>query len=136
VVRDRLRRDVAVWRHVYVGESHAEAEDRLADTLARTRRHMLASRAAHNPADYRVDPAVLNAFNDPRVPEDEAVRQSLATGALYGTARQVAERMAELRDAGVRHVLCQMSFGYLGHERIVSSMKRFGEQVLPTFRPD
>jgi alkanesulfonate monooxygenase SsuD/methylene tetrahydromethanopterin reductase-like flavin-dependent oxidoreductase (luciferase family) len=60
----------------------------------------------------------------------------MATGALYGTARQVAEGMAELRDAGVRHVLCQMSFGYLGHERIVSSMKRFGEQVLPTFRPD
>lgn len=44
--------------------------------------------------------------------------------------------MAELRDAGVRHVLCQMSFGYLGHERIVSSMKRFGEQVLPAFRDD
>ncbi len=56
LVRDRLRRDVAVWRHVYVGESHAEAEDRLADTLAHTRRHMLDSRAAHNPADYRVDP--------------------------------------------------------------------------------
>jgi alkanesulfonate monooxygenase SsuD/methylene tetrahydromethanopterin reductase-like flavin-dependent oxidoreductase (luciferase family) len=133
-VRDRLRRDVAVWRHVYVGESHAEAEDRLADTLAHTRRHMLGARAAHNPEDYRVDPAVVNAFNDPSVPEDEAVRQSMAAGALYGTARQVAERLAELRDAGVRHVLCQMSFGYLGHERIVDSMRRFGEHVLPAFR--
>ncbi len=136
LVRDRLRRDVAVWRHVYVGESHAEAEDRLADTLAHTRRHMLDSRAAHNPADYRVDPAVLNAFNDPRVPEDEAVRQSMATGALYGTARQVAERIAELRSAGVQHILCQMSFGYLGHERIVESMRRFGAQVMPAFRSD
>ena len=136
LVHDRLRRDVAVWRHVYVGESHAEAEDRLADTLAHTRRHMLDSRAAHNPADYRVDPAVLNAFNDPRVPEDEAVRQSMATGALYGTARQVAERIAELRSAGVQHILCQMSFGYLGHERIVESMRRFGAQVMPAFRSD
>jgi len=34
----------------------------------------------------------------------------------------------------VHHVLCQMSFGYLGHERIVASMRRFGEQVLPDFR--
>ena len=81
-----------------------------------------------------MDPAVLNAFNDPRVPEDEAVRQSLATGALYGTARQVAEQVAELRTAGVQHILCQMSFGYLGHERIVASMKRFGAHVRPAFR--
>jgi alkanesulfonate monooxygenase SsuD/methylene tetrahydromethanopterin reductase-like flavin-dependent oxidoreductase (luciferase family) len=94
---------------------------------------MLASRAAHNPEDYRVDPAVLNAFNDPRVPEDEAVRQSLATGAVYGTARQVAEQVAELRDAGVRHLLCQLSFGYLGHDRITASMRRFGEHVRPAF---
>ena len=35
-----------------------------------------------------------------------------------------------------RHVLCQMSFGYVGHERIVDSMKRFGEQVMPAFRAD
>ncbi|HKC08522.1 MAG TPA: hypothetical protein VKJ67_16730, partial [Methylomirabilota bacterium] len=98
------------------------------------RRHMLGARAAHNPEDYRVDPAVVNAFNDPSVAEDEAVRQSLAGGALYGTAREVAERVAELRDAGVRHILCQMSFGYLGHARIVDSMKRFGEQVMPAFR--
>ena len=27
-----------------------------------------------------------------------------------------------------------MSFGYLGHERIVESMKRFGAQVMPAFR--
>ena len=117
-----------------MAESHAEAEDRLAETLAHTRRHMLGARAAHNPEDYRVDPAVVNAFNDPTVPEDEAVRQSLTTGALYGTARQVAERVAELRDAGVQHILCQMSFGYLGHERIVESMRHFGGQVMPAFR--
>src|SRR6266849_4385149 len=77
-MRERLRRDVAVWRHVYVAPSQAQAEDELAATLAHTRRHMLEARTAHNPADYRVDPAVVNPFNDPRVPEDEAVRFSLA----------------------------------------------------------
>jgi hypothetical protein len=128
-MRERLLRDVAVWRHVYLAESQAQAEDELSAALRHTRRHMLHARSAHNPEDYRVDPAVVNAFNDPSVPEDEAVRQSMAAGALYGTARQVAERLAELRDAGVRHVLCQMSFGYLGHERIVDSMRRFGEHV-------
>jgi len=32
--------------------------------------------------------------------------------------------MAELRDAGVQHVLCQMSFGYLAHEHILASITR------------
>ncbi len=133
-IRERLRRDVAVWRHVYVAPSQAQAEDELAATLAHTRRHMLEARTAHNPADYRVDPAVVNPFNDPRVSEDEAVRFSLAAGALYGTPARVAEQVAELRDAGVHHVLAQMSFGYLGHERIMASMRRFGLEVMPAFR--
>jgi hypothetical protein len=42
--------------------------------------------------------------------------------------------VAELRDAGVRHVLCQLSHGYLPHERIMESMRRFGERVVPRFR--
>ena len=46
-------------------------------------------------------------------------------------AARVAEQMAELRDAGVHHVLCQMSFGYLGHDRVLASMQRFGEHVVP-----
>jgi alkanesulfonate monooxygenase SsuD/methylene tetrahydromethanopterin reductase-like flavin-dependent oxidoreductase (luciferase family) len=130
----RRREDVAVWRHVYVASSRAQAEDELAETLAHTRRHMLEARAAHNPDDYRVDPAVVNPFNDPRVGEGDAVRFSLDTGALYGTAPEVREQVAALRDAGVRHVLAQMSFGYLGHERIMASMRRFGDEVLPAFR--
>jgi alkanesulfonate monooxygenase SsuD/methylene tetrahydromethanopterin reductase-like flavin-dependent oxidoreductase (luciferase family) len=133
-LRERRRRDVAVWRHVYVAPSQAQAEDELAETLGHTRRHMLHARAAHNPDDYRVDPAVVNPFNNPRVSEDEAIRFSLATGALCGTPARVTEQMAALRDAGVHHVLAQMSFGYLGHERILASMRRFGETVMPAFR--
>jgi alkanesulfonate monooxygenase SsuD/methylene tetrahydromethanopterin reductase-like flavin-dependent oxidoreductase (luciferase family) len=56
-----------------------------------------------------------------------------ALGALIGTASDVAEQIAELRDAGAGHILCQMSFGYLGHERIKASMRRFGERVIPVF---
>jgi alkanesulfonate monooxygenase SsuD/methylene tetrahydromethanopterin reductase-like flavin-dependent oxidoreductase (luciferase family) len=135
-VRARLRRDVAVWRHVYVGESQAEAEDTLAGAVLHTRRHMLHARAAHNPADFRVDPAVLNPFNDPAVPDDEAVRWSLDTGALVGTAERVAEQVAALREAGARHLLAQLSFGYLAHDRIMASMRRFGERVITAFRGD
>jgi alkanesulfonate monooxygenase SsuD/methylene tetrahydromethanopterin reductase-like flavin-dependent oxidoreductase (luciferase family) len=134
--RERLRRDVAVWRHVYAGESQAQAEDDLAAAILATRRHMLHARAAYNPPDFRVDPALLNPFNDPAVGDEDAVRWSLETGALCGTAARVAEQVAALRDAGVRHVLCQMSFGYLGHDKILASMRRFGERVLPAFGSD
>jgi alkanesulfonate monooxygenase SsuD/methylene tetrahydromethanopterin reductase-like flavin-dependent oxidoreductase (luciferase family) len=133
-IRDRLLRDVAVWRHVYVAESQAEAEDDLAAAVLHTRQHMLHARAAWNPADFRVDPALLNPFNDPRVPDEEGVRYSLETGAICGTPRRVAEQIDELREAGVHHVLCQMSFGYLAHEKILASMGRFGTHVLPAFR--
>ena len=47
---------------------------------------------------------------------------------------RVADQVAELRDAGVQHVLCQMSYGYLPHARIMESMRRFGENVRPRFR--
>jgi hypothetical protein len=31
-------------------------------------------------------------------------------------------------------VLCPMSVGYLPHERVMDSMRRFGEQVMPRYR--
>ena len=86
-----------------------------------------------NPPDFQVDPAMLNPWIDPRHPEEEGIRFALRSGTLIGTARDVAEQVAELRDAGVGHLLCQMSFGYLEHERIKSSMRRFGETVIPAF---
>jgi alkanesulfonate monooxygenase SsuD/methylene tetrahydromethanopterin reductase-like flavin-dependent oxidoreductase (luciferase family) len=132
--RARRLRELAVWRHVHVADSQAQAEDELADAVRHTRRHMLHARAAWNPADFRVDPSVVNPFNDPGVGDDEAVRWSLETGALCGTPERVAEQLAAVRDAGVHHVLCQMSFGYLPHERIMASMRRFGETVMPRFR--
>ncbi len=132
--RERLRKQVAVWRHVYVADSAAQAEDDLASAVLHTRRHMLHVRGAFNPTDFQVDPAFLNPFNDPAVSDDDAVRFSLDTGALYGTAARVAEQVAELRAAGVHHVLCQMSFGYLAHDSITASMRRFAEHVMPRFQ--
>jgi alkanesulfonate monooxygenase SsuD/methylene tetrahydromethanopterin reductase-like flavin-dependent oxidoreductase (luciferase family) len=132
--RARLRSLAAIWRHVYVGESEAEAEDTLAATVGHMREHMIHARTAHNPQDFRVDPAMMNPFTDPAVAHDEGVRWSLATGALCGTPKRVAEQVAALRDAGVRHLLAQLSFGYLPHAKITASMRRFAEHVMPRFR--
>src|SRR5438876_6048135 len=130
----RLREQAAIWRHVYVGESQAEADDMLGAAVLHTRQHMLHARAAHNPSDFHVDPAFMNPFTDPAVADADGVRWSLETGALCGTAKRVAEQVEELREAGVQHLLCQLSFGYLPHDKIVSSMRRFAEDVMPHFQ--
>lgn len=131
--RERLLAQSALWRNVYIAESNAQAEDELAALLRRTRDHMMHVRDAYNPPGFTIDPAVLNPWADPATGDDEAVRYVLDTGSLYGSPATVREQVAELRDAGVRHLLCQTGFGDMGHEQNLVSMRRFGEQVMPAF---
>jgi alkanesulfonate monooxygenase SsuD/methylene tetrahydromethanopterin reductase-like flavin-dependent oxidoreductase (luciferase family) len=133
-VQQSLLESAAIWRWVYVGESRASAEDELVAALVHTRRHMNHSRHELNPADFRVDPAMLNPWTDPSFSDEEGIGFALRSGTLIGSARDVAEQVAELRDAGAGHLLCQMSFGYLDHALIKRSMRRFGETVIPAFR--
>ena len=86
-----------------------------------------------NPADFKVGSAMLNPWTDPGYSDEEGIRFALRSGTLIGTARDVAEQVAEVRHAGAGHLLCQMSFGYLDHARIKTSMRRFGEHVMPAF---
>lgn len=130
----RLRGDAAVWRFVHVAASQAQAEDELAAALRGTRHHMVHARATLNPPDFTVAEARVNPWNDPRVADEDGVRYSLQASSLYGTADRVAEQVAELRDAGAHHILCQMSTGYLGHASVLDGTRRFGEQVIPRFR--
>jgi alkanesulfonate monooxygenase SsuD/methylene tetrahydromethanopterin reductase-like flavin-dependent oxidoreductase (luciferase family) len=132
--RERLRRAVAIWRYVHVADSRAQAEDELAGALLRIRSHMLHARQEFNPDDFRVDPSLVNPWNDPTVSDTDGVRFSLDTGTLCGTERDVAEQVAAMRDAGVHHLLCQMSYGFLPHARVMDSMQRFGAHVIPLFR--
>jgi alkanesulfonate monooxygenase SsuD/methylene tetrahydromethanopterin reductase-like flavin-dependent oxidoreductase (luciferase family) len=130
----RLLEKSALWRNVYVAESDAQAEDELAALLTGTRDHLIHMRQVNNPADFAIDPSALNAWNDPSVSTGTAVAEALRTGSLYGSPARVREQVAELRDAGVQHLLCQTGFGAMSHEQNISSMRRFGERVMPSFR--
>ena len=132
--RQRLLQQAAVWRNVYIAESEAQAEDELATVLLRSRAHMMHVRSAYNPDDFQVDAAMLNPWSNPAVPDEDALRYVLETGSVYGTAAQVQEQLAALRQAGVQHVLCQMGFGDMAHDQVMASMRRFGEQVIPALR--
>jgi len=130
----QLREQAALWRFVYVAESQAQAEDELAAALLDTRRHMVHARAEHNPPDFHVPSARVNPWNDPLVSHEDGARYSLQHSSIYGTAGRVTDQIAELRDAGIHHVLCQMSTGYLPHQRVMDSMRRFGAEVIPRCR--
>jgi hypothetical protein len=131
----RLLAQAALWRNVYVGESDAQAEDELSGLLLRQRAHMMHVRHEYNPPDFKIDPAMLNPWTDPAVGEHEALRFVLQTGSLFGSAARVAEQVAELRHAGVCHLLCQTAFGDMDNAQNLASMRRFGAQVMPRF-PD
>ena len=132
--RSRLLEQAALWRNVYVADSDAQAEDELSALLLETRTHMMHVRAAYNPPDFVIDPAMLNPWANPATADSEAIAYVLDTGSLYGSPARVREQVAELRDAGVRHLLCQTGFGDMSHELNLASMRRFGEQVMPAFR--
>jgi alkanesulfonate monooxygenase SsuD/methylene tetrahydromethanopterin reductase-like flavin-dependent oxidoreductase (luciferase family) len=132
--RERLMAQSALWRNVYVAASDTRAEDELSTLLLRTRAHMMHVRDAYNPPGFTIDPAMLNPWADPAVGDAEALQYVLATGSLFGSPARVREQVAELRDAGVRHLLCQTGFGDMSHEQNLASMRAFGEQVMPAFR--
>ena len=131
--QQRLREHTALWRFVHVAESQAQAEDELAAALYATRHHMVHARATHNPPGFAVDTARVNPWNDPRVSDEDGVRYSLEASSIYGTAARVAEQVAAIRDAGIDHVLCQMSTGFLDHDTVMESTRRFGADVRPHF---
>jgi alkanesulfonate monooxygenase SsuD/methylene tetrahydromethanopterin reductase-like flavin-dependent oxidoreductase (luciferase family) len=132
--RDRLMARAALWRNVYVAETDAQAEDEVSKLLLRTRAHMMHVRHEYNPPDFRIDPGNLNPWTNPEVGDAEALAFTLSTGTLYGSPATVRDQVAELRDAGVRHLLCQTGFGDMDHEQNLRSMQDFGEQVMPAFR--
>jgi alkanesulfonate monooxygenase SsuD/methylene tetrahydromethanopterin reductase-like flavin-dependent oxidoreductase (luciferase family) len=131
--RERLLDQNALWRNVYVAESDAQAEDELIELLTRTREHMMHVREAYNPSDFEIDPATLNAWTDPAVSHAEGVAMAMETGSICGAPARVREQIAELRDVGVRHLLCQTGFGAMDHAQNLASMRRFGEHVMPAF---
>jgi alkanesulfonate monooxygenase SsuD/methylene tetrahydromethanopterin reductase-like flavin-dependent oxidoreductase (luciferase family) len=86
------------------------------------------------PPDFTIDPAMLNPWADLEMSDAEAIKYVLATGSLFGSPARVREQVAELRDVGGRHLLCQTGFGDMSHEQILASMRHFGQEVMPAFR--
>lgn len=128
-----LLKQSGVWRNVYVAESDAQAEDELTEWLAAARTHMMHVRHELNPPDFKIDPAMLNAWSDPAVSNDDAIRNVLKTGSIFGSPATVRGEVERLRDAGVGHVVCQTAFGDMGYDQAAAVLTRLGREVAPAF---
>ena len=131
--QQRLLNQAALWRNVYVAETNSQAEDEVSELLLKTRAHMMHVRHDYNPADFHIDPIMLNPWTNPEVGDAEALAFILETGTIFGSPDRVREQVAVLHHAGVRHLLCQTGFGDMSHAQNLASMRRFGEHVMPAF---
>jgi F420-dependent oxidoreductase-like protein len=88
--------------NVVIGESEAEVQDKLAQLADLHRRYVAPDRVAASMKAYHESPTV-------------------------GTPEQVAEALAELRDAGMTYAICY--FADAAHDK--GSIKLFEQQVIP-----
>jgi alkanesulfonate monooxygenase SsuD/methylene tetrahydromethanopterin reductase-like flavin-dependent oxidoreductase (luciferase family) len=89
----RLLAQSALWRNVYVAESNAQAEDELSALLMQTRAHMMHVRHAYNPADFAIDPAMLNPWADPASATTTRSNMCLPPARYTGRRRGYATRL-------------------------------------------
>ena len=129
----RLLAQSALWRNVYVAESTPRPRTSSRPSRRDTHPHDACARGLQS---VRLPARAGNAerLDRSQGPRSEAIPFVLETGSLYGSPARVREQVAELRDVGVQHLLCQTGFGAMSHEQNMASMRRFGEQVMPAFK--
>ena len=111
-------------RALYVTDTDEEAEGPARAALERFREHLLEARVKWNPGG--VPPSA------PGQPPNPAEVFEHAFWA--GSPERVSEQIAELGEAGVRNLLLNINVGQMPREQVESSLKLFGEKVIPRFR--
>jgi alkanesulfonate monooxygenase SsuD/methylene tetrahydromethanopterin reductase-like flavin-dependent oxidoreductase (luciferase family) len=111
-------------RALYVADSDDEAQEIATAALQRYRHHLDEARRRYNPGG--LPPGKPGTPPSP----NEMVEHAF----LAGTPRRVAERIAALKDVGVRNLLLNVNVGQMPPQQVERSMQLFGEKVLPVFR--
>ncbi len=108
---------------VYVADSDSQAMEEGLIAFELDRKHIRDTRERLNPTDYPEN-----------VPTPEAV--SPDDYLIAGSPRYIAERIAEIRDVGVKNLILTMSPPDLSRDKVEKSMRLFAEKVMPLFRDD
>lgn len=110
-------------KNLFVAESADEAMELAKPGFDRERKHFRAAREDFNPDGFPpLDPSAP-------LPAGEDINRAC----IIGTPSQVADRIAEFRDAGARNLMLKMNMGEMDTEQVQKSMKLFAEKVMPKF---
>ena len=63
------------------------------------------------------------------LPPGEDIEESF----IIGTPEQAAEKIAAMRDTGIRNVMFKFNTGEMDTARVQKSMRLFGKKVMPRF---
>ena len=111
-------------RNVFVANSYGEAREAAERGFARERRHFGEARRLYNPGG---GPPQMGSGTS-------SVSENLPMSFIMGTPRQVAEEITAMEDAGVRNMMLKFNTGEMDTQQAQTSMKLFGDKVLPLLR--
>lgn len=131
-IRNNLEQ-TTLLRSIYVAETDAKASADIQDPTFRLHAHLQETRGAFNPKDVDMRDRALYRWTNPEVSAEEAIAELMSRGFITGSPSTVAEQIAELRDAGVKNVMCTMTWGAMPHEQVLASMELFGKEIIPRF---
>ena len=111
-------------RNIFVAETASEAREQADYGFQRERKHFRAARENFNPDGF---PPF-----DPRKPLSPG--EDLDQAFIMGTPEQVADQVAEMRDAGTSNLMLKFNTGEMDAKAVQKSMKLFGDKVIPLFK--
>lgn len=111
-------------RDVFVAKTYAEARENAEFGFGRERKHFREAREQFNPDGFPpMDPS------KPLSPGED-IEQAF----ILGTPEQVADQVAEMRDAGTRNLMLKFNTGEMDPRAVQKSMRLFGDKVMPLFK--
>ena len=112
-----------VSKNLCVADSYEEARETARDAYLRDMDLVRNARRLYNPPE--------NGGHAPAA--GESYEERFDSQFILGTPSQVADQVAALRDAGVRNLMLENSFGSMPFDQVRRTLTRFGEEVAPLF---
>jgi alkanesulfonate monooxygenase SsuD/methylene tetrahydromethanopterin reductase-like flavin-dependent oxidoreductase (luciferase family) len=130
---DPAKREIMAVYHMYCGETDGEvaayADPALGRYQAFTKATDLSRQAYRDPVAYKE----WQGFFENR--ESITLDQMKATRAVIGRPEECIEKVAMLTERfGLTQIAFEVNYGALPHDRVMDSMTRFAERVMPEFR--
>lgn len=111
-------------RNVFVADTYEEAREMAEHGFARERRHFGEARRLFNPGGGPPQQGSGTSSS----------RENLEMSFIMGTPSQVADELAAFQDAGVRNLMLKFNTGEMDTQQAQTSMRLFGEKVMPILR--